>query len=283
MRRYRRQAARAERLVAPRRRHALHPAMAFLLGATVLLFAWYRGALTPVFGISPPRTLVSIEGRLVAVPAPVPGATRPLPAVPVTTQGSYAFLNTTPSGRPVGFDPCRPIRFVVRPDGAPAVGNQLIAEAVATISRATGLSFVDAGFTTEVPILERPLVQARYGSGWVPVLFAWSDPTVDPELAGSTAGLGGSSVVPAAAGSDEFLAGGRVLIDGPDIAAILATPDGYARARAILVHELAHVVGLDHVSDPTELMAPVMSGLTSLGPGDLQGLALVGQIACDGA
>lgn len=283
MRRFRRRAERAERLALAGPRRSLHPALAFALLASVLVLAWHRGALVPVFGIGPPRTLLSIEGRLVAVPEPVAGAVRPVAAVAVTTSGTYAFLNLTTDGTPVGFDPCRPVRYVVRPDGAPAVGDQLIAEAVATIAAATGLSFVDAGFTSEEPLLDRPLVQARYGSGWAPVLFAWSDESADPELGGSTAGLGGSSVVPAATGPGEFLAGGRVLIDAPDIGAILASPDGYARARAILVHELAHVVGLDHVNDAAELMAPTMSDLTVLGPGDLAGLALVGQVACDGA
>jgi hypothetical protein len=74
-----------------------------------------------------------------------------------------------------------------------------------------------------------------------------------------------------------------VLLDAPDLAAILAAPDGYARARAVLVHEVAHVIGLDHVDDAGELMAPTMGVRTGLGPGDLAGLARVGQVACDGA
>ena len=48
-----------------------------------------------------------------------------------------------------------------------------------------------------------------------------------------------------------------------------------------LAHELSHVLGLDHVQDPTELMHPVSSARADLGPGDRQGLALVGQAACE--
>lgn len=284
MRRWRRRAARLERRGGgATARAGVHPLLAIALVTALAGLAWSHGLLPAALGIPQPRALISVEGHLVAVPAPAKTQVRVLPAVPVTTTGPYAFLIMTPTGAPVGFDPCRPIRYVVRPDEAPSDGDRMIAEAVATISRATGLAFVDAGYTSEEPLLHRPLVQARYGDGWAPVLFAWSDARASPELAGSTAGLGGSSVVPAASGPREFLAGGRVLLDAPDLTAILAGPDGYARAGAVIVHEVAHVVGLDHVNDPDELMAPVMGQRTDLGPGDLAGLARVGQVACDGA
>lgn len=284
MRRYRRQAERIERRGgAAVTRAGLNPILAVGLIGAVLGLAWSRGALPAWLPIAPPPKFITVQGRLVAVPAPAKGAVRVLPPVAVATSGSHAFLYVTASGAPIGFDPCRPIRYVVRPDGAPAAGDQLIAEAVAVISGATGLAFVDAGYTSEEPLLDRPLVQARYGDGWAPVLFGWSDEGTDPELAGPTAGLGGVSVVPAATGPGEFLAGGRVLLDAPDLTAILASPDGYARARAVVVHEVAHVVGLDHVADAGELMAPAMGALTALGPGDRAGLALVGQVPCDGA
>ncbi|MGV8976468.1 MAG: matrixin family metalloprotease [Cellulomonas sp.] len=284
MRRYRRQAARIERRGArAATRGGLNPLLAGGLVVALLGLAWSRGALPAWLPIAAAPRFITIQGRLVAVPAPVKDAVRVLPHVGVASSGSYAFLDVTASGAPVGFDPCRPVGYVVRPDGAPAAGDQLIAEAVATISGATGLAFVDAGYTSEEPVLDRPLVQARYGDGWAPVLLAWSDDGAYPELSGPTAGLGGASVVPAAKGSGEFLAGGRVLLDAPDLTAILASPDGYARARAVIVHEVAHVVGLDHVADAAELMAPTMGALTELGPGDRAGLALVGQVPCDGA
>jgi predicted Zn-dependent protease len=51
--------------------------------------------------------------------------------------------------------------------------------------------------------------------------------------------------------------------------------------RAILDHELGHVVGLGHVQDPHELMYDEQLERTTFGPGDLQGLARVGSVACD--
>ena len=73
---------------------------------------------------------------------------------------------------------------------------------------------------------------------------------------------------------------GRVVLDGPDLAAMLERPGGADRARAIVVHELAHVLGLVHVDDTGELMHPLTRDRTDLGPGDRQGLALLGQVAC---
>lgn len=229
-----------------------------------------------------PRAYVEIDGKAVAVPAPEPAEGRPLPAVPVTTTGSYAFLHTTAEGAPVGYDPCRPVRYVVRPDGMPDGGQAVLDEAVAVVRAATGLALVPVGTTDEPPLLERPLIQPeRYGGSWAPVLVAWSDEATVAELAGQVAGVGGSAAVPGSDGQGTWLAAGRLVLDGEDIGALLEREGGEEQARAIVVHELAHVLGLDHVEDPAELMHPVTSHRTDLGPGDRQGLALLGQVACE--
>ena len=46
------------------------------------------------------------------------------------------------------------------------------------------------------------------------------------------------------------------------------------------MHELGHVVGLDHVKDRHELMNPEYLGLDTWGPGDRQGLAVLGAGPC---
>lgn len=46
------------------------------------------------------------------------------------------------------------------------------------------------------------------------------------------------------------------------------------------MHELAHVVGLDHVDDPTQLMNPEGTGVTEFAAGDLAGLAVLGGGQC---
>ena len=47
-----------------------------------------------------------------------------------------------------------------------------------------------------------------------------------------------------------------------------------------MLHELAHVVGLAHVSEPMELMFTDNTGQVTFGPGDLEGLARLGSLPC---
>jgi len=232
-------------------------------------------------GLFGPQAYIDVEGRAVAIPRPDPTDGRLVPEVEVTTSGQYAFLHTDDEGGPVGYDPCRAVAYVIRPDGAPPHGDELLAEALAIVSAASGVVFEYRGSTDEGPTVDRPLIQAeRYGDGWAPLLITWSDSTEMPELAGEVAGVGGSAAVPGADGNGQWLVAGRVVFDAPDLTALMGRQNGYGQARAIMVHELAHALGLDHVSDPDELMHPITSSRMDLGPGDRQGLALLGQVAC---
>jgi hypothetical protein len=229
-----------------------------------------------------PRAYVQVDGVAVAVPRPEAAPGRLRPAVTPSGAGEHAFLHRTPEGHPVGSDPCQPVRYVVRPDGEPAEGRELVRQAARLLEDATGLVLVEVGTTDEVPAMDRTLIQPeRYGPGWAPVLVAWSDEHEMPDLAGPVAGVGGSAAVPGASGHGQWLAAGRLVLDAPDIEAVIERPEGTARALAIVVHEMAHVLGLDHVEDPDELMHPLASHVTELGPGDREGLALLGQVPCE--
>ena len=71
-------------------------------------------------------------------------------------------------------------------------------------------------------------------------------------------------------------------LDTPVLTTILSRPDGEAEVRAIVMHELGHVVGLAHVDDPRELMYADNVGQKAFGPGDLTGLAALGRGRCAG-
>ena len=74
---------------------------------------------------------------------------------------------------------------------------------------------------------------------------------------------------------------GSVTLDTADFRTVLSRPDGVASARAIVQHELGHLVGLDHVDDPAQLMHGKNSGLvTDYRAGELQGLAALGSGEC---
>lgn len=216
---------------------------------------------------------------------PPPGfeaASSPL-GVPAATTGSTAFVlqeSPDPDQPFVAYDPCRPIHYVVRPDLAPPGTDQLIQQSVAAVSAATGLQFVYDGLTSEAPSKDREAYQPdRYGKKWAPVLIAWSTPEEAPDLAGRVAGTGGSSSIQVE-GEPYVYITGQVQLDAPALTETLAFPDGPALVRAIVMHELAHVVGLDHVNDPTQLMYEENSGQLDFGAGDRAGLALLGRGKC---
>ncbi|EYR64191.1 peptidase M10A and M12B matrixin and adamalysin [Actinotalea ferrariae CF5-4] len=284
--RSRRVLRRMERDAARRDRASLARRTSAVLVAAVLGAGWWAGdrsgwETSGLGDLWSPRAYVEVGGDAVAVPQPEPADGRVLPKVPVTTTGSYAFLHVDEAGGPVGYDPCRPVAYVTNPSGRPSALDGVVHEAAQIVSEASGVSLVHQGDVDEPPMMDRPLIQPeRYGEDWVPVLVAWSDEEAFPELEGQVAGIGGSAAVPGPTGEGRWLAAGRIVLDGPDLAAMLERPDGAGQVRAIVVHELAHVLGLDHVDDTGELMHPLTRDRTDLGPGDRQGLALLGQVAC---
>jgi hypothetical protein len=228
------------------------------------------------------RTAEAVAEGLLWPPLPADAsASRLAPAVPATSTGSHAFLELRPDGGPVRYDPCRPLHFVVNPSGMPDGGLRMVREAVDAVSAATGLVFTEGGVVNEPLSEERaPHQPERYGDRWAPILIGWGDASTFPMLSGETVGLAGSDVLaPAGPGSERFVSG-QVALDRQDFRDMLALPDGYQHARAVVLHELGHVVGLDHVADPTELMHEENNGQTRFGPGDLEGLAVLGAGPC---
>ncbi|OUM41113.1 peptidase [Arthrobacter agilis] len=204
------------------------------------------------------------------------GAPPPAPA-----SNAYTLMESPVEDQEwVAYDPCRPVHYVVRPDNAPAGSEGLVQKAVAEVSAATGLQFVDDGTTTEAPTEDRDLYQPElYGKRWVPVLITWTGPTEIPGLEGDVAGLGGSDYAQTP-GHPLVYVGGQVQLDAPDAAETLQYPDGRAYLKATIMHELGHVVGLDHVDDPHQLMYADNIGQISFGDGDRAGLALLGTGPC---
>lgn len=221
--------------------------------------------------------------RPVGVRVPPPGVeasdSRLLPEVQTTASGTHAFMQTQPGlDDPVTFDPCRPIHYVVRAGARGPEAQRVVDEAVAEISAATGLKFVADGPTDEPPSSDRqPFQPDRYGERWAPVLIAWSDPRESPELQGKVAGFGGGHPWRDTYGSLTYVTG-QVALDSPALP--LDDPRHRRAVRAVVMHELAHVVGAGHVDDPGELMAAENSGQTALGPGDREGLARLGRGGC---
>ena len=160
--------------------------------------------------------------------------------------------------------------------------------AIDRISTATGLQFINDGPTTERASATRGAFQPhRYGDTWVPVLIAWTDPATIPDLAGDVEGIGGSTSVSNSSTRSELVyVTGIVYLDGPGATQTLAqsaaagqSEAGRALVEAVIVHELGHVVGMQHVNDDTQIMNPTATA-SELGAGDRTGLAKLGTGNC---
>ena len=237
------------------------------------------GALQPgtAGGAQPPA-----EGRPDAPPPGLEEAAAPLgtPDQPPFASDSYRFLAENSDGTPVGYSPCRPLHYVVNNDLVPAGAQHLIPEAIGTVSRATGIRFIYDGATTEQPSGQRaPYQPDSYGDRWAPLLIAWTTPEVAPQLKGKVIGTGGSTHYSYDDGPKTFVTGSLEL-DAPQITEELRQPDGELYATAVILHELGHVMGLEHVDDPRQLMFPEIGTPEGLAVGDLNGLHELGKAHC---
>ncbi len=203
---------------------------------------------------------------------------------------SFTFVNDD-GCTPIRFDPCQPIHYVMNPAQAPPSGVADVEEAFDRLARATGLTFVNDGVTDEVS-RRGPYVEDRYPNRWAPILVAWSRQSGDRanvEVVGSgfpyrvqDVLVSGTLTLNSDAVSDRArntpLPGG--FGSAPGFGAIGA--EGVTWGRVIL-HELAHVVGLGHTRDRDQLMYPdtaqQTSHTTDYRTGDREGLRLLGKDA----
>lgn len=223
--------------------------------------------------------LVAATGAVVRVERDQ-AAAAPLHAV---TTAAVASAGWSPSyvdseGRPARWDPCRPIHYVVGSALAPTTGRADLAAALGRLSKVSGLVFVDDGDTTESPSQARAGYQPRrYGKRWAPLLVAWADPARSDLGLGH--GVAGVTVAVAIPGRD----GGSIVTGQVALDANHQLPAGFgpgATEGEVLLHELAHAVGLGHVLDPTQVMYPQTTNSESqYGAGDRAGLAALGRPA----
>jgi hypothetical protein len=209
-----------------------------------------------------------------------------------TLPPDYSFAAVASDGcTPVRWNPCRPVRFVVNPAGAPPGGPEDVREAFRRVGEATGIAFVDDGVTDERSAGDRPAYQPeRYGRRWAPVLVEWRTEAGGtqqiqlvgvglPTRSGDVFVSGRLSLNPAAvtdARARTPLAPGF----GPTEGMGPVGPSGVTWGRVVL-HELAHVVGLGHTRDPAQLMYPETTEQTTrparFAAGDRAGLRHLGR------
>lgn len=199
-------------------------------------------------------------------------------AATTTASPGYTFT-TVLDGKPVRWDPCTPIRWTANVSKAPTGGLEILKAAVARVAAVTGTTWEYAGTTTTVPA--SGYLPTRAQTSYKPVLIGWTDGASSDLLSGKPASVLGM------ARTAWF---GVQLADGSKIAATRAAVVALDRTdplplkganswHTVALHEIAHTMGLGHVSDRTQLMASVLPAVTDLQAGDSAGLVRVGRTA----
>ena len=219
--------------------------------------------------------LLGLPAAAVSVVRAQVAPVEPLTWVEAPADGGWSAGYVDAEGRPARWDPCSPIRYVVHPGWMPPEGRNDLAEALRRVSAASGLVFQDAGDTDELPRQDRAAYQPeRYGEGWAPLLVAWMPPgATDLGVGGGVQGLSMGVAVPSDQGG--HLVSGQVVLDAGNRLSSGFGPG--ATEGEVLLHELAHAVGLGHVLDPTQVMyVQTTNSESEYGAGDRAGLAAVG-------
>jgi hypothetical protein len=190
----------------------------------------------------------------------------------------FRFLNVDPrNGQPARYDPCRELHFVFNPDDAPRGALRDVTVAAELAARGLGVPIVYDGTTDEPPRIHRPAYQPdRYGDRWAPILIGWlpHDSKIFDE---HSVGVAGSELREGPSGDLVYVSGAMVLNATEHLG------NGFGAGKTwgkVLLHEWGHILGLDHVDNPAQVMNPdLVSSPAIWGTGDLAGLGRLGPLA----
>lgn len=174
------------------------------------------------------------------------------------------------------FDPCRPITWRLNASGARPGARRDAARALKMVRRATGLDFVYRGRT-----------RAVFGgdTSWprdAMLVISWADLARTKWGRSRAVAHGGVRTARWAQGREGRVA--QITQAGVTLDATKRFSRGFSGPRdgvpdrgSVLMHELAHAIGLGHVRDRRQMMySTILERRAAWGAGDVRGLSRVG-------
>jgi len=209
------------------------------------------------------------------------------PASAATATYSVQYLTLGNGHKVVArWNPCRTHTYKVNLASVPsATRTTVLAEteaALRVLATKTGMSFTYRGATTEVPRL------GSYSTQSADIVIAFTTPLKTNYLYGTADARGGNAATMRSmtSGTTTTYTGaivkGFVVVDTAKLLHSYKAGFGTgARRGNLLLHELGHVVGLNHVINARLLMNPTLSSYSPNGyaVGDAAGLTVVGRKA----
>ncbi|MEY2581458.1 MAG: hypothetical protein QOE09_1307 [Ilumatobacteraceae bacterium] len=225
----------------------------------------------------------------IPVPPPVP---KPGPTGPPDVGGyiikwasgpgnSIPFDQADPQYPPFHWNPCKPIRYVINMNGYDESYRAVITEDVGRVATATGFQFSYVGDSTIIPVGADPWGYPAndffHGTAPYDIIISLANETITDLVPGSLAGLAWPNWVRFPDKDGRFFVASITIDMGDLFGRAVWAGDGFA---PVLLHELGHAMGLDHVIDSTQVMYGMArsTGPNTYSAGDLRGLWLSGAV-----
>ena len=198
--------------------------------------------------------IILSNGRVISI-GDAAGFATPIANTAPTSDNNYSFEATNAVGQPARWNPCEGVHYAVVTAGAPAGWQTDVANDIGQAAVATGLNFVEDGTfssSAAVPSTSK-------------IVISWASSLTGGDDVGLTTywyyNVGGYTPQMSSAQIQLLTS--------------LRGGGGLSGEQPVLLHELAHALGLAHVN-AGEVMNPVDQGYGSYQGGDLNGLWHVG-------